>query len=141
MQITAGLTLGLLAWDKKDRATAAKRYKEAIDLAATHPPFYSNSSNKNEIEAWVAYDVAESRENLRILTQNDEYNAEVLKFLGLGGGNLRRQVVNLGNSRVEGDGTVNLQHTVTIATDSCNKCNKRDVKLSRCGRCKKVACK
>src|SRR6266568_8763408 len=33
MQITAGLTLGLLAWDKRDRATAAKRYREALDLA------------------------------------------------------------------------------------------------------------
>ncbi|KAK7692647.1 hypothetical protein QCA50_004280 [Cerrena zonata] len=33
IQINAGLTLGLIAWDKKDRATAAKRYKEVIDLA------------------------------------------------------------------------------------------------------------
>jgi len=36
MQITAGLTLGLMAWDDRDRATAAKRYKEALDLTAVH---------------------------------------------------------------------------------------------------------
>jgi hypothetical protein len=38
MQITAGLTLGLLAWDNHNHVMAAKHYKEALDLMATHPP-------------------------------------------------------------------------------------------------------
>ncbi|KAG2015053.1 hypothetical protein CC2G_008359 [Coprinopsis cinerea AmutBmut pab1-1] len=31
MRISAGLTLALMAWDERDRATAAKRYRDAIE--------------------------------------------------------------------------------------------------------------
>ncbi len=44
IQATALATLGLMAWDKGDRATAAKRYKQALDLAGKHPPFISPKS-------------------------------------------------------------------------------------------------
>ncbi|KAF9062376.1 hypothetical protein BDP27DRAFT_1483303 [Rhodocollybia butyracea] len=39
IQIVATVVIGIVVWDKRDRATAAKRYREAIDLAKTHEVF------------------------------------------------------------------------------------------------------
>lgn len=144
LQITASLTLGLMAWDKTDRATAAKRYKEALDLAATHPPFLSESAASSRIEKWVARDVLEIKENLGILVGNDMFNAELLNLTGNDGGNIRRTTVdNIEMKRVEKDSTVTWQSsgTVMVATDACNQCGKRDIKLLRCAKCTSVACK
>ncbi|KAJ7594074.1 hypothetical protein C8J56DRAFT_1022870 [Mycena floridula] len=142
LQITAGLTLGLMAWDKTDRATAAKRYKEALDLAATHPPFLSESAASSRIEKWVARDVLETKENLAILVGNDIFNAELLNLTGNDGGNIRRTTVdNIGMKRVEKDSTVTWLPggSVMVATDACNQCGKRDIKLLRCAKCTSVA--
>lgn len=138
LQITAGFTLGLLAWDKKDRATAAKRYKEALDLAATYPPFNSVARSKKHLERWVATEVQTTKDNLDMLIKNDAANAEHLRELGIEGGSLRKEVVELPNLRIEDNGALNPQHSFVTATDACHKCGKRDVKLQRCGGCKKV---
>jgi hypothetical protein len=140
LQITAGLTLGLLAWDKKDRAAAAKRYKEALDVAATHTAFGSVNGSPKHFERWVAIEVNQIRENLHVLVENDISNAQSLKENNIQGGSLRRDTVEIRNLRIEGDGTPNPQATMIVATDECRTCNKRNVKLQRCSRCKKVAC-
>jgi hypothetical protein len=86
MQITSGLTLGMLAWDERDRATAAKRYKEALDLAATHPPFTVISPDTVGLERWVYMDTQQSKDNLDLILKNDIVNAQMLGG-GAGEGN------------------------------------------------------
>jgi hypothetical protein len=139
MQIEAGLTMGLLAWDKKERATAAKRYKEALDLAATHNPFDNIALASRGMEQWIATDVQDTKDNLRILMMNDITNAQILQSHGIEGGALRRENIAIPNARVEGD-IFSPQHSIQMATDGCASCGKREVKLQRCSKCKKVAC-
>jgi len=139
MQITAGLTLGLLAWDKKDRATAAKRYKEAIDLAQTHPPFVTMSPGVKHLEKWVAKELAQAKDNMDVLVRNDIINSEVLKAKGEGGGDLRKEVVSVPNTRIEDTGKVSREEEVMVATDKCATCGVRGVKMPRCSLCKSVA--
>jgi hypothetical protein len=139
MQITAGLTLGLLAWDNRDRATAAKRYKEALDLAATHLPFTNLPSGTVGLEKWVYLDLQQVKSNLDHLVQNDTANAQML-----GGGSTpqRKDVRDLPHpqTRLEKSGEVTIEESVIFATDACAKCGKRDVKLLRCSLCRKVPC-
>jgi hypothetical protein len=59
MQVSAGL--GLLAWDQKYCVTAVKGYKEAIDLAATHPPFNTLTPDSTGINPWVYLALQESK--------------------------------------------------------------------------------
>ncbi|KAF9460325.1 hypothetical protein BDZ94DRAFT_1266299 [Collybia nuda] len=136
MQVTAGLTLGIMAWDKKDRATAAKRYKEAIDLAATHPPFNVLPSNPENFERWVYGDLQETKINLGILVENDTVNAQLLGANAPG----RRGVADLPlpTARVDKTGEVTEENSAMFATDACANCGKRDVKLLRCSSCKQV---
>lgn len=141
MQITAGMTLGLLAWDKKDRATAAKRYKEALDLAATYEPFNRILPTNKHLLLWVSTDVQQTKDNLNTLMRNDVANAQILKdVVGIDGGHSRKDAVPLGNVRVEGSGVVNIENQVMMASDECLNCGIRGVKLLRCGKCKKAAC-
>jgi hypothetical protein len=139
MQIEAGMTLGLLAWDKKDRATAVKRYQEAIDLAGSHPPF--NSLGGKNLEYWISKDVQEIKDNLQIILMNDTLNATAVREEGGQGGELRKEVVNIPNTRIEANGEVQFQESVMIASDACAVCHKRAVKLQRCGKCLTVSCK
>lgn len=138
MQIIASLTVGILAWDLKDRATAAKRYREALGLAATHAPFNGPPSSCTNLERWIATDVQATRENLAMLTRNDEMNANVIAADGSSAGNSRREEIAIRNTRVEGDGTVNVQDSVSVATDACKNCGKRGLGLRRCSRCTAV---
>lgn len=140
MQIIASLTVGILAWDLKDRATAAKRYREALDLAATHAPFNGPPSSCTNLERWIATDVQATRENLAMLARNDEMNANVIAADGSSAGNTRREEIAVRNTRVEGDGTVNVQDSVSVATDACKNCGKRGLGLRRCSRCTVVKC-
>jgi hypothetical protein len=137
MQVTAGMTLGLLAWDKHDRATASKRYKEAFDVAETHPPFVTPPPGTVGLECWVHVDLKEMKDNLGILVRNDIINEAMV-----GPGAQRRDVVELPvpHARIDKHGLVTGESTFVFATDSCGKCGKRDVKLMRCGRCKKMPC-
>jgi len=139
MQITAGLTLGILAWDQRDRATAAKRYKEALDIAATHTPFIDLPLGTVGLEKWVHLDVQQIKLNLDRLVQNDTINAE------MGGGASgstpqRKDVTSLAlpQARIDKSGEVTTEESFMFATDTCGKCGKRDVKLMRCALCKKV---
>lgn len=139
MQVTAGLTLGLMAWDKKDRATAAKRYKEAIDLAATHPPFNVLTTDSMGLERWVYHDLQDSKSNLSNLVENDTVNAQLLGADAPG----RKGVANVPKpmARIGKTGELTTEESVMFATDACAKCGKRDVKLMRCSLCMKVPCK
>lgn len=143
LQISASLTLGLLAWDAKDRATAAKRYKEALDLAATDPLF-SCPRPQVGLETWIQNDLKEVRQNLNILIQNDAKNAMFLEATGHGetSGNRRKETIAVPSVRIEArEGNVPIQQMkVKVATDACGKCGLRDVKLMRCSRCKEMPC-
>ena len=143
MQITAGLTLGLLAWDKRDRATAAKRYREALDLAETYLPFTSLPSNAIGLERYVYHDLEDTKTNLGMLVLNDTVNAEMVVERH-GGDQVpkRRDVVDLPvpQMRIEKTGAVTVEHSLLIATNSCASCGKRDPKLLRCALCKTTLC-
>jgi hypothetical protein len=142
MQITAGMTLGLMAWDERDRATAAKRYKEALDLAATHPPFTTLSSSTVGLERWVYLDLQETKDNLDIILQNDSFHAHIVGSGTDGRAPGRRDVVDLPLplNRIDKTGGVTTETSVMFATNACAKCGKRDVKLMRCSLCKKMPC-
>jgi len=139
MQITAGLTLGVLAWDNRDRAKAAKRYKEALDLAATHPPFTNLPPGTVGLEKWVYLDLQQVKANLDHLVQNDTINAQMLGGTS-GSVPQRKDVIDLPlpHVRLEKSGDVTVGEPVMFATDACAKCGKRNVKLLRCSLCKNV---
>ena len=139
MQITAGLTLGLLAWDKRDRATAAKRYREALDLAETHPPF-TLPPGAIGLERYVYNDLKDTKTNLGMLVLNDTKNAEMVAEGNQVPG--RRDIVDLPvpQMRIEKTGAVTIEHSLSIATNACAHCGKRDPKLLRCALCKTTLC-
>ena len=141
MQITAGLTLGLLAWDKRDRATAAKRYHEALDLAATHLPFTSLPPGTIGLEMYVHKDLQDMKRNLGMLVLNDTANTEMVADEGdrVPG---RRDVIDLPvpQMRIEKTGAVTVEHSLLIATNACAQCGRRDPKLLRCALCKTTLC-
>ncbi|KAF8658429.1 hypothetical protein AX16_001980 [Volvariella volvacea WC 439] len=141
MQIEASFALGLLAWDKRDRATAAKRYQEVLDLVATHPPFMSVQPNVKYLERWIAVDVQEIKSNLFILTQNDKVTSDHLQSLTGGAmGNLRKEEIPMAfTERIEGSGKITVDYPMKSATDACAFCGKRAARLPRCSSCKQVA--
>ncbi|KAI3615811.1 hypothetical protein WG66_010419 [Moniliophthora roreri] len=140
MRITAGLTLGLMAWDAGDRPTAVKRYREAIDLAAQYPQYDDKTRATNPWERYVSQDVQETRDNLSILLTNDETNARILaeEFGIPGAGEHRKEVLGIGQIRREGGGRVTFVKNVQVASDKCGACGKRDAKLMKCSACKTV---
>src|ERR1700722_6739494 len=143
MQITAAFTLALMAWDSKDRATAAKRYKEALDLADTHPPFIDPPPGTVGMEHWVHLDLQTIKENLDIIMRNDEEKASIMQRVGtLTDRNpmvaQRKDVVSLPDPRLESSGEETIGLSYMFASDACGKCGKRDVKLMRCSLCKKM---
>ncbi|KAJ7151123.1 hypothetical protein C8R46DRAFT_1123347 [Mycena filopes] len=138
MQISAALTLGLLAWSKGDRSTAAKRYQEALDVAATHPPFNSVTPGLKHLDRATAAEVQQIRDNLAMLMRNDSMTAS---SIGTGQGVLRKEVLNAPNTRLGDDGGVSHQDTFVVATDACGRvgCANRGVGFKRCSACKKTA--
>lgn len=138
MQVVAGLTLGLHAWDKKDRATAAKRYREALQVADT----VNLPAAPRGLEKWMSIQIQEVRDNLAMLMENDTRNAAVLNAAGIPDPH-RRDVVNLPmpTAVIHGNGEVSVEHTTMFASNACAKCGKRDVRLLRCGKCRQVQCK
>lgn len=139
MQITAGITLGILAWDSEDRATAAKRYAEAFALAATHPPYNSDPSlARTGLEKYVANEVKTARENYTTLMVNDVVKTSVVGREGDAG---RRERLEVPNLRMEGDGRVVLREEFEVVTDVCAGCRKREVKMKQCSKCHKVFCR
>ncbi|KAK0199440.1 hypothetical protein DFS33DRAFT_1376450 [Desarmillaria ectypa] len=132
MQITAGLTLGLLAWDAKDRPTAMKRYCEALDLAATHPPYFNLGNAREPWDRFICKDVDAARDNLAILFKNDHENAQLLKMFGIEVGDTRKEVLGIGYVQYEADGRVTFEKNVVIASDACAACEKQDMKLQNC---------
>jgi hypothetical protein len=143
MQITAGLTLSLMAWDNRDRATAAKRYKGAKDLAATHSPFTVLSQDTVGLERWVYLDVQCINANLDHLVHNDIVHMQMLGGRTDSSAPERKDVcaLPLPLLRIGKSGEATVEGSVMFATDSCAKCGKRGVKLMRCGLCKKMPCK
>ncbi|GLB42114.1 putative MYND finger [Lyophyllum shimeji] len=139
MQITAGLTLGLLAWDKHDRATAAKRYREALDLAETLPAFTSPPPGTRGMEKYVYGDLQDTKTNLGRLILNDTINAELFGAqTSAGQVPGRRDVADLPvpQVRIDKTGAVTAEPSMAFATTACANCGKRDVKLLRCSSCK-----
>ncbi|KAG5637025.1 hypothetical protein H0H81_006060 [Sphagnurus paluster] len=143
MQITAALTLGVLAWDQRDRATAAKRYQEALDVADTHPPFTSLAPGTVGLEKWVHEELEQGKDNLAVLIVNDTVNA------GLWGAETkagevptRRDVVDLPvpQTRIDKTGAVTQEKKAEFATTPCKKCGVRAAKLQRCSVCRNVFC-
>ncbi|KAF8068827.1 hypothetical protein FPV67DRAFT_1489871 [Lyophyllum atratum] len=141
MQVTAGLTLGLLAWDKRDRATAAKRYREALDLAETYPAFSSLPPGMTGLEKYVHQDLIDVKKNLGYLIRNDTVNAE-LWGAQTGEGKVpgRRDVANLPmpQVRIDKTGVATAEPSMVFATNACAACGKRDVKLLRCSLCRET---
>ncbi|KAK7046683.1 hypothetical protein R3P38DRAFT_2875214 [Favolaschia claudopus] len=121
LQITGGFALGILAWRKGDRATTAKRYKEALDIADAHPPF----------DKWTP--------SLKHLDWYDEINS---RMAGSGQGNLRKDVLESTTVRLGQDGSaLDREESFIVATDACGRseCTKRGVGFKRCSACKKIA--
>ncbi|KAJ6486890.1 hypothetical protein C8R45DRAFT_996360 [Mycena sanguinolenta] len=137
MQISAGFALGILAWKKGDRATTAKRYQEALDLAATHAPFNAVTPGLKHLDRLVAHEVQDMRDNLARLIMADSFRASVVKP---GQGASRKEVLDLPLERVGENGVVTRDDTFMVATDACgrNGCGKRGVGLKRCSACKKI---
>ncbi|KAF7347620.1 hypothetical protein MVEN_01518900 [Mycena venus] len=104
MEITAALTLGLLAHDQHDRSTAAKRYQEGLDVAATHPPFNAVTSGQKHLNKVIAREVQQMRDNLAELVKNDTINAAMV---GSGQGVLRKDVLNTPHTRIGHNGADN----------------------------------
>ncbi|KAL0577324.1 hypothetical protein V5O48_004647, partial [Marasmius crinis-equi] len=119
MKITAGLTLGLMAWDGQDRPAAAKYYRQAIDLAATYPGYNDESQTTDNWERYVANDVQATRNNLALLLHNDENSRVFAEEFNLaeGKGEQRKDVLGIGQLRIEADGTRRWVPTVTMASD------------------------
>lgn len=136
MQVSAGHCLGLMAWDKRDRATAAKRYKETLDYVDSIPGMSTINPSAKHLEYCIQTDVQEIRDNLERILTNDSINLLLSNTDAA-----RRTTVNVPNVRMEFDGTISKEKTVIIASDACNTCGKRDVKLSKCQRCKTAHCK
>ncbi|KAK7681331.1 hypothetical protein QCA50_015422 [Cerrena zonata] len=140
LQIYAGFTLGLIAWEKKNRATTAKRYQETLELAATYPPWNNVDLQSKYLDRWAMNCVQQVKDNLAVIIRNDTINAQrAQQAHGSQDGNFRRDVVQARNTRVDAFGDISVDDTISIATDSCGSCGKREVKLSRCSKCKKVA--
>jgi tetratricopeptide (TPR) repeat protein len=137
LQIAAAFTLGIMAWDKRDRATAAKRYKEAIELGATHPPFVELPPGAVGMDVYIHATVKEAKDNLDILMGHDAERAQAFDD---GDVPQRKEVVDMLNLRVGGTGEPMVEQSYMFATDACGNCGKRDVKLMRCSRCKKMPC-
>ncbi|KAJ6538980.1 hypothetical protein B0H19DRAFT_960856, partial [Mycena capillaripes] len=136
MEISAAFALATLAWDKGDRSTAAKRYQEGLDIAATHPPFNSVNRGLKHLDRITAQLVQQMRENLAKLIHNDSINASKV---GSGQGALRKEVLNTPHTRIGDDGTIMREDTFVVATDACGGCSKRGVNFKRCGTCMKIA--
>lgn len=84
MKISAGLTLGLMAWDRGDRDTATKRYTEVLQLAKTRPAFHFTNHEAQHLDLCVQYDLLEIHKNLAILAETDMTLVESRKrdFMG-----------------------------------------------------------
>ncbi|KAJ7770526.1 hypothetical protein B0H16DRAFT_1515754 [Mycena metata] len=138
LQISAALTLGVLAWDKGDRSTAAKRYQEALDVAATHPPFNAVTPGLKHLDRTTAFDVEQIRGNLATLMMNDSITAS---SVGSRQGVLRKEVLNAPNTRLGDVGGISHHDTFVVATDACGRvgCTTRGVGFKRCSACKKTA--
>lgn len=138
MKIASGLTLGLMAWDRRDRSTAVKRYAEALELAFSHPPFFRRATSDSgvRLERWVMSDVEVIQDNLDILLRNDTAN---LGRLG-GYATERRSIVAIRNTRIEGNGTIRLGSEFMVATDTCQNCGKRGIRLQQCSSCMNARC-
>ncbi|KAF9031842.1 hypothetical protein BDZ89DRAFT_1063730 [Hymenopellis radicata] len=138
MQISAALTLGLLAWDSKDRVAAVKYYRAGLDMAKEYPGYDKESEAAVGWESFIADEVSEMRDNMAILLRNDEWNVQLSAALFGGTGNHKRKEVveGIGYQRTEADGTVNFERGVQIASDKCGNCGKRDAKMKKCSVCK-----
>ncbi|KAJ7091937.1 hypothetical protein B0H15DRAFT_834640 [Mycena belliarum] len=138
MQITAGFTLGVLAWNKGDRSTAAKRYQQALDVSSSHPAFNTVTPGLTHLDRIIAMQVQVIRDNLAVLISKDSATAE---FAGARNGGARKDVLNVPHMRVaEGGEILARQGTFVVATHACGRveCPKRGVSFKRCSICKKT---
>lgn len=137
LQITACITLGILAWDEQNRELASKRYKEALTIASKHPPYYifPVMPRATLTEIWVATDVHTARQNLGLLIRNDYLN-----FAG-NPTDRRGDCIRTYMTRIERNGNVRSVREVVLATDACQNCEDRSAILQRCAACKGVFCK
>ncbi|KAG7444598.1 uncharacterized protein BT62DRAFT_899415 [Guyanagaster necrorhizus] len=139
MQITAGLTLGLLAWEENDRPTAMKRFREALELAAANPPYSDLANARQPWDRFVYMEVNDVRDGLAEVFQNDPENAQLLEMYGVEGGDMRKEVFGVGYVKYEADGGITFERNVMVASDTWTARWRRDVKLRKYCRCKEIA--
>jgi len=150
MQIVTTAVIGLMVWDKQDRVTAAKRYREAIDLAKTPEIFNCLGDSYGEapkagaqglkhFNLWVAVNVKQAKDNLKVLAHVDTMASAFADPGSTPTGNLRKEQLPCRYMRSEADGTCTTAENHVVATDRCANCGKSDVMLSRCSKCMKVA--
>ncbi|KAJ7497778.1 hypothetical protein FB451DRAFT_1121523 [Mycena latifolia] len=137
MQIPAAFALAILAWNKGDRSTAAKRYQEALDVAATHPPFNAVTPGLKHLDKISAGEVQQIRENLATLREQGAFNTA---RAGSSQGGLRKDVLNVPHAQLEDGVIIPQQGLFVVATDACGRvgCTKRGVNFKRCNACKKT---
>ncbi|KAJ7145358.1 hypothetical protein C8R43DRAFT_890488 [Mycena crocata] len=138
MQIMASFALAVLAWEQGERSTAARRYQEALDVAATHPRFNSVTPGLKHLDRIIAFEVQSIKDNLATLKEGDLFTTTVT---GAAPGTLRKEVLNAPHVRLGDDGEIAQQNTFVVATDACGRvgCSERGVKFKRCSACHKVA--
>lgn len=139
MQIAACLTLGHLAYERQDRATAIERYEEALEVAVTHPPF---AAPRAGTEKWVNQNIQQIKENYNTLVGDGAHSARTLAHRD---GEMRavperREVVDLPGPNFGADGSLTVENSIMFTTYVCGKCSKREGKLLLCIRCMKLYC-
>lgn len=131
MQVSALTTLGLRASYSADRATAAKRYKQAIALAESDPAF-AKPGQDGISRAMYCY-AKVCRFNLATVILNDVINSSVLgdKLIG------RKETrVVPQTTRLPAAQSAKAHAEITFTTDVCRGCGKRDVGMNKCSKCR-----
>ena len=143
IRICSSFTLALVAWDKRDRATAAKRYQETMTFAAAHTPWDHVDPKSEYLDRWASQTVRQTKENYAVLVRHDAEKAELVKRLNIqdsSTGSKRKDEINMPTAWKDASGVQHVENTFTVATDMCASCQKRDVKLPRC-KCRMVSCR
>lgn len=131
----ASYTLGLLAWDSKNRAKASKYYQEAIQTYETEPVFTALRAS-SQLAKWANGTYTETRDNLGILLRQD-----ALLAAETGNTGSRKDVAQVPTMRTDKHGKAEMMDKHEFASSECDYCRKRSVKLLVCSRCKSASCK
>jgi len=76
MQVQAGLTLGILAWEEGDRDGAVERFQEALSLANSIPEFRIPNPSAQHLDLTVQKDVLKMRRRVEEVLKEIESRQE-----------------------------------------------------------------